>query len=250
MGEEVARAGGRPTPAPASLRACRAACDTDPHPNTNTPFLPVGLRRVESIKPQLLANNAKTYWVPSYVKEKRFANWLENARDWVSARTSMGRARGGRVLGGLARPPCPPPTPPAPPNPRTRAPAISRSRFWGTPMPIWASDDFEEMVVVGSVAELEELTGHKVGGAACVLACARERTCVWVGGPLQRPLRGRPLLAAPNTDPLSEWPLKPRCSCACAGHRPPPPLHRRPHHPQQDGQGPTEARGRGLRLLV
>ncbi len=34
---------------------------------------------------QLLANNEKTYWVPSYVKEKRFHNWLENARDWVSA---------------------------------------------------------------------------------------------------------------------------------------------------------------------
>lgn len=33
--------------------------------------------------PQLLANNEKTYWVPSYVKEKRFHNWLENARDWV-----------------------------------------------------------------------------------------------------------------------------------------------------------------------
>lgn len=32
---------------------------------------------------QLLANNEKTYWVPSYVKEKRFHNWLENARDWV-----------------------------------------------------------------------------------------------------------------------------------------------------------------------
>ena len=42
------------------------------------------------------------------------------------------------------------------------AQAISRSRFWGTPMPIWVSEDMEETVVVGSVAELEELTGHKV----------------------------------------------------------------------------------------
>ena len=33
--------------------------------------------RVTAIKDKLLANNAKTHWVPSYVKEKRFHNWLE-----------------------------------------------------------------------------------------------------------------------------------------------------------------------------
>lgn len=44
--------------------------------------------------------------------------------------------------------------------------AVSRSRFWGTPLPVWMSDDGEEMVIVGSVAELEELTGEKVGHAS------------------------------------------------------------------------------------
>ena len=37
-----------------------------------------------------------------------------------------------------------------------------RSRFWGTPLPIWSSEDGSELRVVGSVEELEQLTGHKV----------------------------------------------------------------------------------------
>ncbi|KAL8556425.1 hypothetical protein ACS0TY_004027 [Phlomoides rotata] len=77
---------------------------------------------VEKIKDKLLENNKKTYWVPDFVKEKRFHNWLENARDW----------------------------------------AVSRSRFWGTPLPLWISEDGEEIVVMDSIEKLEKLSGEKV----------------------------------------------------------------------------------------
>ena len=68
-----------------------------------TQAVPSWFVRVEDIKERLLANNAVTYWVPSYVKEKRFHNWLEGARDWVrwGGEARPGRA-GGRLLRGPA----------------------------------------------------------------------------------------------------------------------------------------------------
>jgi isoleucyl-tRNA synthetase len=47
---------------------------------------------VEQIRDRLLANNAQTYWVPTYVKEKRFHNWLEGAHDWAISRSRCGGA--------------------------------------------------------------------------------------------------------------------------------------------------------------
>ena len=80
--------------------------------------------RVTEFKDRMVELNQQIRWTPEHIKDGTFGKWLANARDW----------------------------------------AISRNRFWGSPIPVWKSDDptYPRIDVYGSIAELERDFGTTV----------------------------------------------------------------------------------------
>ena len=136
------------------------------------------------VRDRMLAENEKIGWHPEHIKHGRFGKWLESNVDW----------------------------------------ALSRDRYWGTPLPIWecGAEDCDERFCAGSLADLRERGGevpddlHRPYIDEVVLACEREGC----GGEMRRVARGDRHLVRLGRDAVRAVPLPVRERGAVRGALP------------------------------
>jgi len=81
---------------------------------------PAWFIKTTSVTPQAIANNQTIRWIPEHIRDGRFGDWLKNNVDW----------------------------------------ALSRERYWGTPLPLWVCDGCGDIVAMDSVAAIEARNPH------------------------------------------------------------------------------------------
>ena len=127
--------------------------------------------RTTALRDRMVALNKTINWKPASTGEGRFGNWLENMVDWN----------------------------------------LSRSRYWGTPLPIWRTEDGTESICIGSIAQLKEeiarsvAAGYEMGdckkGAADLQACIEKLV-----SDLHKPYVDEIMLVSPSGKPMRRVP--------------------------------------------
>lgn len=114
---------------------------------------------MSKLREELLKNNETINWIPDYLKHGRFGNWLENINDW----------------------------------------AISRDRYWGTPLPVWECEKCHEIKVVTSLKEIGDIEPHKPFVDEVTFDCPK------CAGTMKRTSEVMDVWLDSGTMPFSQW---------------------------------------------
>ncbi len=123
--------------------------------------------RTSRFREKLVSLNSTINWVPEHIREGRFGNWLENNIDW----------------------------------------ALSRERYWGTPLPVWECEECKHRECMGSVAELSEKVGRDLSDLDLHRPYVDEvlYTCPECGGRMRRTLDLIDVWFDSGSMPYAQW---------------------------------------------
>lgn len=118
--------------------------------------------KTTAVKDRMVELNKQINWKPASTGTGRFGNWLENMVDWN----------------------------------------LSRSRFWGTPLPIWKTEDGDEQICIGSIAELNK----EISEARAILGDSINEKFKDGVNDLHKPFVDEIILASPSGKPMKRVP--------------------------------------------